>query len=76
MTDNFNEATIRTFLTTTRAEVGALTPLGHRCSNILEMLENRAKSTDRDQIAKLNADIEIQMRELTDLASSRPKGQP
>lgn len=71
----------RSDLTLMRAKHGAETPIGHRCSNLLEMLENleRAKALDGDpfmtaaQLAQLTASIKIQMDELA--ALTLPKGE-
>lgn len=49
MTNDFDESSIRTSLLALRKKHGADTAIGHRCSNLLEQLENRAKSTDQDQ---------------------------
>lgn len=71
MTNDFDLPAIRTSLIKARDQHGAMTPAGHRCSNILEQLESLAKTTDRDQRAKLERDIQIQMADLA--ALSRPK---
>lgn len=48
MTNDFDLAATRRDLIALRVKHGADTPTGHRCSNLLEQLENRAKSTDAD----------------------------
>lgn len=68
MTNDFDLPAIRTSLLKSRDQHGAMTPAGHRCSNILEMLESLAKTTDPDQRANLERDIQIQMAEMSSLA--------
>lgn len=74
MTNDFDEAAIRTSLLAMRKQHGAETPVGHRCSNLLEQLENRAKATDADQIRRLEKSIGQSVAELAALSSSDPKG--
>jgi len=65
MTNDFDEAAVRTSLLKLRTKLGADTPAGHRCSNLLEQLENRAKSTDQDQIRRLEKSIGQSVVELS-----------
>jgi hypothetical protein len=74
MTNDFDLPAIRKSLLKSRDQHGANTPAGRRCSNILEQLENLAKTTDRDQRANLERDIQTQMAELASLSSSGSKG--
>lgn len=50
---DLDETTIRTSLLKMRKQHGPDSKIGHRCSNLLEQLENRAKSTDQDQRQQL-----------------------
>lgn len=68
MTNDFDETAVRTSLLKLRKILGADTPAGHRCSNLLEQLEVRAKSTDRDQIRRLEKLIGQSVAELAALA--------
>ncbi len=68
MTNDFGLPAVRTSILKARDQHGANTPAGRRCSNVLEQLENLAKTTDRDQRAKLERDIQIQMTELASLS--------
>lgn len=74
MTNDFDLPAVRTSILKARDRHGANTPAGHRCSNILEMLENLAKTPDRDQRKNLERDIQTQMAELVALSSSGSKG--
>lgn len=74
MTNDFDEAAVRTSLLKLRKKLGADTPAGHRCSNLLEQLEVRAKSTDLDQIRRLEKNIGQSVAELSALSSPSPKG--
>lgn len=71
MTNDFDEAAIRTSLLTLRKKFGAETPAGHRCSNLLEQLEVRAKATDKDQIRRLEKFIGESVAELAELTGGR-----
>lgn len=58
---------IRRDLFALRKKHGADSAIGHRCSNVLEQLENLAKETDRDARRRLAAKIERQMADLEKL---------
>jgi hypothetical protein len=47
-----------------RVAAGADTEIGHRCSNLIELLENYAKAENEDQREKLGALIRQSMAEL------------
>ncbi len=68
MTNDFDLAAVRKSLLKSRDEHGAKSPGGRRCSNLLEQLENLAKTTDRDQRARLEKDIQVQMAELSSIS--------
>lgn len=57
----------RSMLKKLAMEVGADTPIGHACHNILEMTENYAKTADAEQRAQLSKNIERQMLQLSQL---------
>lgn len=59
-------------LRTMRRRHGAETPIGHRCSNLLEQLENYAGSQDRDQRAQLRQNIAWQIAGLAELTAGNP----
>jgi hypothetical protein len=63
-------ATIRRDLIALRTKHGAESPIGHRCSNIDEMVENFARATDRDQKTRLAANIQKQNAELAKLLAA------
>lgn len=65
MTDDFKQT--RRDLIALRKKHGADSPIGHRCSNLLEQTENYAKETDRDARKRLAAGIERQMAGLSAL---------
>jgi hypothetical protein len=71
MTNDFDEAAVRTSLLKLRTKLGADTPAGHRCSNLLEQLEVRAKATDPDHIRRLEKNIG---QSVADLSALVPKG--
>jgi hypothetical protein len=52
-----------------RVKVGAETPAGHRCSNLVEQLEHY-RTAEGDQRANLAKGIQYQMAELTALAQA------
>lgn len=60
-------AQTRSDLTTLRKAHGADTAIGHRCSNLLELLENYGKETDSDARRNIAAGIERQMADLAAL---------
>lgn len=62
MTNDFDPKTIRKSLDALRAKHGADTPIGHRCSNLIEQLKNYERGTgDRwaiqQSMAKSVADL-------------------
>jgi hypothetical protein len=66
--------TTRRNLIALRVTLGAETPAGHRCSNLVEQLENMREATG-DQRAHLAKSIQKQMAELTALAPRSDKPQ-
>ena len=71
MTNDFDLAATRTSLLKLRTKLGAETPAGHRCSNLLEQLESLSKSADQDQRRRLEKSIGQSVAELSALV---PKG--
>lgn len=47
-----------------RVAAGANTPIGHRCSNLVELLDNYGKAESEEQRAHIEAGIRKQMAEL------------
>lgn len=68
MTNDFDIPAVRTSLLKLRKTLGAETPAGHRCSNLLEQLESLAKSTDQDQRRRLEKSIGQSVAELSALS--------
>ena len=68
MTNDFDIPAVRTSLLKLRKQLGAETPAGHRCSNLLEQLENLARSTDQDQRRRLEKDIGRSVAELSSMS--------
>jgi hypothetical protein len=58
-----------------RSKLGADTPAGHRCSNLVEQLENMRSAASKEQRGHLAKSISRQMAELTDLAAKADKPQ-
>lgn len=65
---NFDLENTRRDLIAMRVKHGANTPIGHRCSNLLEQLENLSKSTDQDQRHRLEKNISQTVAELAALS--------
>jgi hypothetical protein len=57
-----------------RVKLGADTPAGHRCSNLVEQLEHY-RTAEGEQKAHLSKNIVQQMRELTDLSAQAERPQ-
>lgn len=72
---NFELENTRRKLIALRGTLGADTPAGHRCSNLIEQLQ-AYETADGEQRAHLAKGIQQQMAELTDLAakSDKPQG--
>lgn len=68
MTNDFDIPAVRTSLLKLRKDLGADTPAGHRCSNLLEQLENLGKATDADQRRRLEKAIGQSVAELSALS--------
>jgi hypothetical protein len=51
-----------------RVAAGADTPIGHRCSNLVELLDNYAKVESEEQRANIEASIRKQMADLARLS--------
>lgn len=75
MTNDFDEAAVRTSLIKMRKKHRADSTIGRHCSNLLEQLENRAKSTDQEQRRLLEKNIGQSVAELAALSSSPSKGE-
>jgi hypothetical protein len=60
----FDPIEARRNLIAKRVAAGADTPIGHRCSNLIELLENYAKADGEEQRAHIEAGIRKQMAEL------------
>lgn len=60
---NLDHEDIRRALTAKRVAAGANTPIGHRCSNLIELLDNYRGSAGDDRI-RLEYLIRKQMAEL------------
>lgn len=60
---NFDVEDARRKLTAMRVKLGPDTPAGHRCSNLIEQLQN-LRNADGDQRANLEKSIKLQMAEL------------
>lgn len=69
---NFDVEDARRNLTAYRKTLGADTPAGHRCPNLIEQLQN-LRDTTGDQKANLEKSIKLQMKELADLAATGPQ---
>ncbi len=67
MTINFDLENTRRKLIAKREAAGANTKLGHRCSNLIEQLQNYAKAESEDQRERLRASIQKTMAEIAGL---------
>lgn len=65
---NFDLENTRRELIALRVKLGATTPAGHRCSNLVEQLQHYEKA-EGDQRMHLAKSIAAQMKELTELAA-------
>lgn len=65
--DNFEPEDTRRKLIAMRVKFGADRPAGHRCSNLVEQLDNYRTATG-DQKANLEASIRQQVTDLANLA--------
>lgn len=59
----FDPVNVRRGLIAKRVSAGAETPIGHRCSNLVELLDNYGKS-DGKQREHIEANIRKQMADL------------
>lgn len=64
---NFDLEDTRRQLIAKRQAAGADTPLGHRCSNLIEQLQNYAKAESEEQRERLRASIQKSMAEIAGL---------
>ena len=71
---DFDHEDTRRQLIALRGKLGADTPAGHRCSNLVEQLENM-RTAEGEQRAHLAKSIGRQMKELTDLAAKADRPQ-
>jgi hypothetical protein len=60
---NFDVEDARRELTAMRKKLGADTPAGHRCSNLIEQLQN-LRNAEGEQRANLEKSIKLQMADL------------
>lgn len=67
---NFDLENTRRELIALREKHKADTPIGHRCSNLVEQLQHYEKA-EGEQRAHLAKSISSQMKELTDLAAQQ-----
>lgn len=64
---NLNLEQTRRELIAKRVAAGANTPIGHRCSNLVELLDNYATAEGEDQREHISKNIRRQMAELAGL---------
>jgi hypothetical protein len=74
MTNDFDPKTIRKSLDALRAKHGADTPIGHRCSNLIEQLKN-LKGATGDHRKDLEKGISGSVAELAAL-NAEDRGTP
>jgi len=72
---NFDLEDTRRKLIALRSKLGADTPAGHRCSNLVEQLEAMRSAPSKEQRGHLAKNIARQMTELTDLAAKADRPQ-
>jgi hypothetical protein len=72
---NLDHEETRRKLIALRSKLGADTPAGHRCSNLVEQLENMRTAASAEQRGHLAKSIHRQMTELTELAAKADKPQ-
>lgn len=71
---DFDHEDTRRQLIALRSKLGADTPAGHRCSNLVEQLESM-RTAEGEQRAHLAKSIQRQMAELTELSAKADKPQ-
>lgn len=71
---NFDLENTRRQLIAKREAAGAKTEIGHRCSNLIEQLQNLRDATG-DQRAHLIAAIERSMTELAEIEARKAQGE-
>ena len=64
---NFDLEDTRRNLIAKRVAAGADTPIGHRCSNLIELLENYGKAESEEQRTHIEANIRKQMADISGL---------
>jgi hypothetical protein len=69
---NFDVEDTRRKLTAYRKTLGVNTPAGHRCSNLIEQLQNH-RTAEGEQKAHLEKSIRQQMTDLAELAATGPQ---
>jgi hypothetical protein len=69
---NFSMEDTRRRLIALRLKLGARSPAGHRCSNLIEQLKNYERTTDEWQQANLAKGIKEQMHQLAELTATGP----
>lgn len=65
---NFDFERLRTYLIAKREFYGADTPIGHRCSNVIELWQNRRNATG-DQLVQIDKNLARNMAELEALCA-------
>lgn len=60
---------LRAYLIAKREFYGALTPIGHRCSNIVELLDNNVGATG-DQKVNIDKSLAKQIEDIERLSNS------
>lgn len=70
---DFDHEVTRRKLIAMRANFGADTPAGHRCSNLVEQLEAMRNAPSKEQRGHLAKGISRQMAELTELSAKADK---
>lgn len=68
MTD-LDPARLLSYLIAKRDFYGADTPIGHRCSSILELLDNRRKGAARAQLMHIDANLAKLLSEIEKLCA-------
>lgn len=70
---DFDFERVRNYLIAKRDFYGALTPVGHRCSNVIELWKNR-RGAAGDQLVQIDKSLAVQMSELEALCAEAAGG--
>lgn len=65
---NFEFERLRSYLIAKREFYGADTPIGHRCSNVIELWQNR-RGAEGEQLRQIDKNLALQMTELETLCA-------